>query len=73
MDTIEYLRTLPETSPKRYVIVQLLAQGFTVQEIAEDRNCAKQTIKNEKYVLFRKTKARNKTHLVHLAHKAGIL
>jgi DNA-binding CsgD family transcriptional regulator len=74
MDTgIDYLKRLPDNAPKRYKILVLVSEGYSYNEIAIQRNKAYQTIKNEIYRLQHNVGASNIAHLIHLAHKAGIL
>ena len=54
-------------TPRQKDIVNLVAKGFTNQEIAERLSVSVNTIKNHKSMLFRKIKVRNSIELLRVA------
>jgi DNA-binding NarL/FixJ family response regulator len=68
-----YLKRLPDNAPKKYLTVSLAAKGFSNKEIAEIRCVAVGTVKNQMRAIMLDVGAKNRAHLIHLAHQAGIL
>lgn len=54
-------------------VVYLVAQGGSNREIADRLNLAAHTVKSHLQRISAKLEARNRAHVVHLAHTAGLL
>jgi DNA-binding CsgD family transcriptional regulator len=52
-------------TPRQNDIAQLIAKGYTNQEIAEQLNVSIYTVKNHKQLLFRKVNVKNSVELAH--------
>lgn len=68
-----YLENLPDKAPNKYENLKLLAQGYTINEIALLRGVASGTVKNQVRALRNTVGAKNTNHLVALAYQAEIL
>jgi len=68
-----YLENLPILSPSNYKNLQLVAQGYKYNEIADIRFVSHQTVKNQIYLLKQTIGAKNTHHLLALAYQVGIL
>jgi DNA-binding CsgD family transcriptional regulator/PAS domain-containing protein len=49
-------------------VLELVAKGYSVQEIGELRNRSQETIKSQMKTLMRKTNSQSRTDLVHMIH-----
>lgn len=58
---------------RRIDVVQRIAHGHTAQEISDDTGNTLSTVNNDISWLFKQYNARDRAHLVHLAHKANII
>ena len=68
-----YLKNVKDCAPNRYRNLELMAQGYTYQEIAEIRCVEPGTVKNQVRALKQIVGAKTSTHLISLAYQAGIL
>lgn len=64
---------MADLSPRELEIVKLTAAGLTNQEIAKVLYLSDSTVKAHLEEARRKLGARNRTHLVALAYRVGIL
>lgn len=55
------------------VIVPLMAEGFTDQEIAEHIHVSYTTVKDHLRKLYARLGAKNRAHAIHLAYQFGML
>ena len=69
----QYLQNMPDSSPKRYETLILLAAGYSYRQISELREISYNTVVRTLQDTRARVGARSDTHLVHLAHQAGIL
>lgn len=60
-------------TPREIQILELLAQGFTKDEIAEEIGLTSNTVKTHVYRISRRWRARNTIHLVVLAKDEGLI
>lgn len=61
-----------ETLTKRQIeVVTLVAEGLTNVEIADKLHIGPESVKDHLSAACHKLDARNRTHVVHLAHTAG--
>ena len=60
-------------TPREIQILELLAQGFTKDEIAEETGLSTHTVKTHVYRITHRWGARNATHLVVMAIQDGLI
>lgn len=66
--------TAAETlTPRQREILQLIAEGLTIKEIAHKLGLSPKTVEHHRRELMSKLNARNMAHLVHLAIQMGII
>lgn len=68
-----YLENLPYHSPRRFEIIRLVSQGYNHDEVAKKLYISHGTVKNQMGRVYQRVGARNRAHLISLAHQAGIL
>jgi DNA-binding NarL/FixJ family response regulator len=62
-----------QPSDRELAILRLLADGATTDEVAAAVHLAPKTVKNNLHALTVRVYARNRTHLVSIAHREGWL
>lgn len=58
-------------TPNQKLMLQLLADGYSNQEIAEKRHVAHTTVKGYIHQMLHRLGARNRTHMVAIAFRKG--
>lgn len=64
---------MPDLSPRELEVVELAAAGLTRREMAKVMFVGESTVKTHLEAAARKLAARNRTHLVALAYRTGLL
>jgi DNA-binding NarL/FixJ family response regulator len=55
------------------MVLRLLAEGYTVADIAQELDYAESTIKREVHLIVHRLGARNRTHAVAMAVRASFI
>lgn len=64
--------TAPLTA-RQLRVLELIADGLTLNEIAPEIPCAAITVKRRRAEIFERLGARNAAHAVHIAHQRGLI
>lgn len=62
-----------ELKPRDVMVLRLLAEGYTVADIASELEYAESTIKREAHLIVHRLGARNRTHAVAMALRASFI